>query len=107
MPPRDGPESPPPAPAAFRVDASSRLRDDSERNSHVGSCNRWRAMRRNHPCPYCRRAVSQPPSPAGLLPPRAADRKSVVEGKRVSVRVDLGGRRAIKKKKKSTTQENR
>src|SRR3546814_13125783 len=28
------------------------------------------------------------------------DRKSVVEGKRVSVRVDLGGRRRIKKKKK-------
>src|SRR3546814_12682696 len=30
------------------------------------------------------------------LPP---DRKSVVEGKSVSVRVDLGGRRSIKKKK--------
>src|SRR3546814_10155814 len=29
-----------------------------------------------------------------------ADRKSVVEGKRVSVRVDLGGRRNSKKKKK-------
>src|SRR3546814_10977575 len=29
-----------------------------------------------------------------------ADRKSVVEGKSVSVRVDLGGRRIIKKKKK-------
>src|SRR3546814_15914418 len=28
-----------------------------------------------------------------------ADRKSVVEGKRVSVRVDLGGRRIITKKK--------
>src|SRR3546814_18226298 len=28
------------------------------------------------------------------------DRKSVVEGKSVSVRVDLGGRRCIKKKKK-------
>src|SRR3546814_20784192 len=28
-----------------------------------------------------------------------ADRKSVVEGKSVSVRVDLGGRRIIKKKK--------
>src|SRR3546814_11549731 len=28
------------------------------------------------------------------------DRKSVVEGKRVSVRVDLGGRRIIKKKNK-------
>src|SRR3546814_15197386 len=30
------------------------------------------------------------------------DRKSVVEGKSVSVRVDLGGRRSIKKKKKAT-----
>src|SRR3546814_16827685 len=31
--------------------------------------------------------------------PVEADRKSVVEGKRGSVRVDLGGRRLIKKKK--------
>src|SRR3546814_16919663 len=31
---------------------------------------------------------------------RGADRKSVVSGKSVSVRVDLGGRRRIKKKKK-------
>src|SRR3546814_892358 len=30
----------------------------------------------------------------------SGDRKSVVTGKRVSVRVDLGGRRGIKKKKK-------
>src|SRR3546814_13529464 len=29
----------------------------------------------------------------------SGDRKSIVEGKRVSVRVDLGGRRIIKKKK--------
>src|SRR3546814_15886315 len=31
----------------------------------------------------------------------AGDRKSVVEGKRVSVRVDLGGRRILKKKTKT------
>src|SRR3546814_19226293 len=31
------------------------------------------------------------------------DRKSVVLGKSVSVRVDLGGRRIIKKKRKNTT----
>src|SRR3546814_19763882 len=37
--------------------------------------------------------------PAGLR----SDRKSVVWGKRVSVRVDLGGRRIIKKKKKQTS----
>src|SRR3546814_19893578 len=33
----------------------------------------------------------------------AGDRKSVVEGKGGSVRVDCGGRRSIKKKKKKTT----
>src|SRR3546814_15627383 len=33
-------------------------------------------------------------------PGQAGDRKRVVSGKRVSVRVDLGGRRIIKKKKK-------
>src|SRR3546814_18856427 len=32
--------------------------------------------------------------------PSIPDRKSVVQGKSVSVRVDLGGRRIIKKKKK-------
>src|SRR3546814_14144699 len=31
---------------------------------------------------------------------QATDRKSVVEGKSVSVRVDFGGRRSLKKKKK-------
>src|SRR3546814_11335716 len=35
---------------------------------------------------------------------RTLDRKSVVEGKSVSVRVDLGGRRIIKKKKKQHEQ---
>src|SRR3546814_18757300 len=35
----------------------------------------------------------------GRFPAAAADRKSVVEGKRVSVGVDLGGRRINKKKK--------
>src|SRR3546814_11911252 len=36
-----------------------------------------------------------------------ADRKSVVEGKSVSVRVDLGGRLSIKKKKTTTELTNR
>src|SRR3546814_19156023 len=35
------------------------------------------------------------------------DRKSVVSGKSVSVRVDLGGRRRIKKKKRQNTVRNR
>src|SRR3546814_19665482 len=38
-----------------------------------------------------------------MLLPQRQDRKSVVEGKSVSVRVDLGGRRIIKKKKKQRT----
>src|SRR3546814_20039428 len=35
---------------------------------------------------------------AALVPPSPRDRKSVVSGKSVSVRVDLGGRRNIKTK---------
>src|SRR3546814_13419346 len=38
--------------------------------------------------------------------PEEKDRKSVVEGKSVSVRVDLGGRRIIKKKKNITQELN-
>src|SRR3546814_14567896 len=38
-------------------------------------------------------------SPKYFVSPRTEDRKSVVEGKSVSVRVDLGGRSHIKKKK--------
>src|SRR3546814_12785089 len=37
---------------------------------------------------------------------RAGDRKSVVEGKCVSVRVDLGGRSIIKKKSRTTAEHN-
>src|SRR3546814_11930237 len=45
--------------------------------------------------------VSQRRRPEGScnMTGRSTDRKSVVEGKSVSVRVDLGGRRIIKKKK--------
>src|SRR3546814_19618603 len=47
----------------------------------------------SHQCPQAARR------PAGdSTDGRRSDRKSVVEGKRVSVRVDLGGRRIIKKK---------
>src|SRR3546814_10943434 len=47
-------------------------------------------------------ASSVAPFPPSAVQPvaAAADRKSVVEGKSGSVRVDLGGRRSIKKKKK-------
>src|SRR3546814_12526336 len=44
-------------------------------------------------------------SPSGWSVRR--DRKSVVEGKSVSVRVDLGGRRSINKKNKHRTQKVR
>src|SRR3546814_17016829 len=43
----------------------------------------------------------QPPVPATSLYADPPDRKSVVSGKRVSVRVALGGRRIIQKKKKT------
>src|SRR3546814_17415670 len=43
-----------------------------------------------------------PPFPRGYAIPAGDDRKSVVSGKSGSVRVDFGGRRIIKKKKKTT-----
>src|SRR3546814_13535988 len=49
---------------------------------------------RLHAC----RARWRPRDRAGRAQRGDADRKSVVEGKSVSVRVDLGGRRIIKKK---------
>src|SRR3546814_13689620 len=49
-----------------------------------------------------RRQEQRPPRVLGGMGQRApADRKSVVKGKSVSVRVDLGGRRIIKKKKEN------
>src|SRR3546814_18076999 len=44
---------------------------------------------------------------AGLLVRAVKDRKSVVSGKSVSVRVDLGGRRFIKKKKQKGESKSR
>src|SRR3546814_10991430 len=53
-----------------------------------------------------RRAPAGGPT-AGRAPPggSCSDRKSVVEGKSVSVRVDLGGRRVIKKKNDKNTKD--
>src|SRR3546814_17516924 len=46
--------------------------------------------------------------PSWISRPQAiSDRKSVVEGKSVSVRVEHGGRRNLKKKKKTNTTEKR
>src|SRR3546814_16844034 len=43
----------------------------------------------------------------GVRSAQPGDRKSVVSGKRVSVRVDLGGRRVIKKKKKKKKKQQK
>src|SRR3546814_14001224 len=78
-----------------------------------------RADRRNGPCRICvtvaRRPVACLPEGGhrlyrglqvgprhgnGTVVPQSGDRKSVAQGQRVSVRVDLGGRRIIKKHKK-------
>src|SRR3546814_18643703 len=59
-------------------------------------------VRRARLCPLSalRRACERPAAVVG-----AGDRKSGVWGKSVSVRLDLGGRRNIKKKNQTTTQE--
>src|SRR3546814_12748706 len=51
-----------------------------------------------------RERVAHEVHPAALPGPPCRDRKSVVSGKSVSVRVDLGGRRIIQKKKSSSIQ---
>src|SRR3546814_20190651 len=60
----------------------------------------WRAARWHGPA-HCQRLSTHPPE--------RRDRKSVVSGKSVSVRVDIGGRRIIKKKRKKrqATMNNR
>src|SRR3546814_11778179 len=62
-------------------------------------------------CPNCAMKPSSWPSatsawrPAAMsAQPMQAERKRVVEGRGVSVRVSLGGRRIIKKKKKNSNQ---
>src|SRR3546814_19817716 len=54
------------------------------------------------------RRISPSPAPAPRPWPSCAppDRKSVVSGQSVSVRVDLGGRRIIKKKRQHTHTHN-
>src|SRR3546814_18421467 len=46
-------------------------------------------------------SVTGTASPSFRLPSSRIDRKSVVQGQRVSVRVDLGGRRILNKNKKN------
>src|SRR3546814_18776163 len=58
-------------------------------------------------CPNDRRRGPGKGPQARKRDPARKDRKSVVMGKQVSVSVELGGRRAIKKKKKLKQYRNR
>src|SRR3546814_15493616 len=63
------------------------------------------AKRRRHqtfPAAYGRGQARHDVIPAKVRHQHAEDRKSVVTGKSVSVRVDLGGRRSLKKKNQTT-----
>src|SRR3546814_16920707 len=53
---------------------------------------------------YDTERMTREPAAVRYQAERAKDRKSVVSGKSVSVRVDLGGRRILKKKKKKQIQ---
>src|SRR3546814_18789312 len=65
------------------------------RARHRSACQWYRKTRPRRVRPVERRRRSS----NGLAGYRRPERKSVVKGKSVSVRVDLGGRRSIKKKK--------
>src|SRR3546814_19712210 len=52
-----------------------------------------------HACPYGGENQASPKCVHELRPCNLEDRKSVVSGQSVSVRLDLGGRRILKKKK--------
>src|SRR3546814_17394495 len=100
---------------------SNRFRGGRDRHAVRGGCAARGAARRAHL--WVRRSRGlQPASPGravlqrreelsrggevlprGAGDPSAADRKSVVSGTSVSVRVDLGGRRIIKKKTQQKT----
>src|SRR3546814_13734979 len=59
------------------------------------------------PAPLRHQAPRHRRRSASYVSGRSRDRKSVVSGKSVSVRVDLGGRRTIKKKKKKKQTQTR
>src|SRR3546814_17562142 len=60
----------------------------------------YRAVSQGRLCRAQPEAAARIADRGQAVPLRALDRKSVVSGKSVSVRVDLGGRGIIKKKKK-------
>src|SRR3546814_18483548 len=74
----------------------------------AGCARRDRRVLRAHPPLQSDRHGRTAPAVQGRRHRRlATDRKSVVKGKSVSVRVDLGGRRIIKKKNRPSTSNNR
>src|SRR3546814_14847086 len=90
---RPGPYAGCEQPEHDQLDDDVRLHEQRQRRQCLRSV-------QHHFAPHVRLS----PSTAQMLPPSlAADRKSAVSGKSVSVRVDHGGRRIIKKKKKTKT----
>src|SRR3546814_11899330 len=77
------------------ADAHGPGADRQLRRAHAEAADRAAAPGRRQP-----RNDGEGRRGAGAAGRRQGDRKSVVQGKSVSVRVDLGGRRIIKKKKK-------
>src|SRR3546814_20729861 len=82
---------------------SSDLRTSIFRSSNPPSKRTLRSCN-THNSLTCKGGGISPISSRNSVPP---DRKSVVSGKSVSVRVDLGGRRIIKKKHSKYTDNNR
>src|SRR3546814_11495302 len=86
------------------------MKQGPERKSRLASrlSDQVRATLSDHMAAHVLECLHESPSIGRIVilspTPVAEDRKSVVEGKSVSVRVDLGGRRIIKKKKNNIKQ---
>src|SRR3546814_15826103 len=79
--------------SALSVTISPPLASTLSQTSAAGLLKRIAKPQADGPCCLAKSAANE----------SGSDRKSVVSGKSVSVRVDLGGRRFIKKKKEHTT----
>src|SRR3546814_16214102 len=90
-------------PAAGRRRRSGRGSRPSPRRCAASRSRRAGAGGRRGGCAFESRRAAEFAEPVGRAPRYRRDRKSVVEGKRVYVRVDLGGRRTLKKKKQKNT----
>src|SRR3546814_14473660 len=98
-----------PGPAGNRRVKVAWQRSGSAREAANPAMAPWRLSAESC-APACCLVVGRTSRPAAFAHPAATgmvvapDRKSVVEGKSVSVRVDLGGRRFIKKQNNKNTQ---